>query len=105
MYEIVFSDVAESGLMKLLEEATQDVIDDFYNQMDRITHLGKKAGLPLENKHGIDLERCFKIYFGNTRYRIVYEEEPDGGMLILSVGERDELSVYRDANKSRNGGA
>lgn len=54
---------------------------------------GRIRGQRLENKNGRDLSDCFKLYFDEARYRIVYQIEPE--CLIIGVGPRDEEEIYR----------
>ena len=58
------------------------------------------AGKELGNKAGIDLTGYYKLYADNKRIRIVYfviEEEII--VKIIAIGERDELTVYKQAAK------
>lgn len=56
-------------------------------------------GMPLENKYGYNLEGCYKIYFGNKKYRIVYTLEDDNiSIYIINIDERKDLKVYRDVH-------
>lgn len=53
-------------------------------------------GEELEDKHGMDLSGCIKIYFDNYKRRIVYQITPEGMIYIWGIGWRNELAVYRD---------
>lgn len=73
-------------------------------------HLGK----PLEDKNGMDLEGCYKIYFDNARYRIVYRKIDVGYEIIgvnevsrpiaeiIAIGQRNKQQVYKAADDRIN---
>jgi hypothetical protein len=66
------------------------------------------AGEPLRNRLRIgDLSRCRRLSFdrpnrqGKPRYRIVYFNDPDEGLIavvqVVAVGLREQLAAYRAA--------
>ena len=63
-------------------------------------------GQLLENKNGMDLSGCRKIYFNNAKHRIVYkivDNEIEINSIvytgevaeILGIGERDKQYIYK----------
>lgn len=75
-------------------------------QIEVIDHLVKAVVIPgygqdLENKFGMDLTGCIKIYFDEAKKRIVFEIDNDGKLKIWAVGKRNELGVYHDVNLRR----
>lgn len=43
-------------------------------------------GQRLENKYGIDLSDCYKVYFDHYKRRIVYEIDDSGKVRIWGIG-------------------
>lgn len=75
-------------------------------KLEHNIHLGKA----LEDKNGMDLDGCYKIYFDNAKYRIVYKKIETGYEIvgvekvpkpiaeIIAIGERNEQQVYKTAD-------
>ena len=101
--------------MNLKVKFTDDSRDDLYIlppqlQVECIEMLKKLSininlGKKLENKNGRDLSDCYKLYFDNARYRIVYRKINDtieiNGILsiekvaeVLGIGERNLEYIY-----------
>ncbi len=99
---------------------TDDATNDFINLPQHIqtecTEMIKKLsaninmGLSLENKNGRDLSDCFKIYFDNARYRIIYQKINNTANIqgieicgktiekiaeVLGIGKRDGEYIYK----------
>lgn len=99
----------------LREEASEELMllsDELYDEylvmeskLKRNIHLGQ----PLFNQNGKDLSDCYKIYFNESKHRIVYRKHFDGYEIVgveavpkaiaevLAVGKRDKEQVYQDA--------
>lgn len=63
-------------------------------QLEVVDHLLKAIVYPgygedLEDKLGMDLSSCIKIYFDDYRKRIVFEIDNDGKLKIWAVGQRN----------------
>lgn len=57
-------------------------------------------GVELGNKAGLDLSGCLKIKLKKAGIRIVYQLKRDKGrMVIVIIGMRAELEVYKEAVK------
>lgn len=103
--------------VKLRKEAVNDLMDlsdevykeylEMENKLKRNIHLGQA----LQDKNGKDLSDCFKLYFCEAKYRIVYrkknnccevigvKEVPSMIAEIIAVGKRDKEEVYKEAVK------
>jgi mRNA-degrading endonuclease RelE of RelBE toxin-antitoxin system len=103
---VKFTRLADDDLDKL----SDSLYDECMNMIDKLEkniHLGK----PLEDKNGKNLSDCYKIYFNNAKYRIVYRklnecyqivgisESPKAISEIIAIGKRDAEQVYIDATK------
>ena len=59
-----------------------------------------ELGQPLGNKAGMDLSGYRKLYVDNRRIRVVYRVENEMVcILILAVGRREDLEIYRIARQ------
>lgn len=101
--------------VNLKKEAAEDLLllpDQVFNEyliMEGKLKRNINLGQPLINKNGKDLSDCYKIYFNNAKYRIVYrkknnacevigiEEVPEMIAEIIAVGKRDKEQVYQNA--------
>jgi mRNA-degrading endonuclease RelE of RelBE toxin-antitoxin system len=75
--------------------------------LKKLKKVGKRFGIPLENKHGMDLRGYYKLYFDEARYRIVrtvidetIEITAIGEVLkemleIVGIGERNKELIYK----------
>ena len=75
--------------------------------LKKLKNAGKKLGIPLENKNGMDLRGYYKLYFDEARYRIVYKLQGEtieiteiGKVLkeileIVGIGQRDKALIYK----------
>lgn len=86
--------------MKSLEK------DIFNNCIFTINKLGinPNLGKRLYNKNGRDLSKCYKLYFADAKYRIIYRKITNNKsniskIEIVAVGERNLEKVYIDAAK------
>ncbi len=65
-------------------------------QIDKLAQR-PELGEPLGKRMGIDLTGYGKIYFGKKGYRIVYEIQRQGLMiLIIGIGKRERAEIYRE---------
>ena len=72
----------------------------------KLERVGKRLGIPLENKNGKDLIGYYKLYFNHARHRIIYtvsEDEieitavsaPHEKILeIIGIGRRNKEKIY-----------
>ena len=101
------ADVKLTELSKLdYESLTPSLQNECSRILRKLEYAGKKLGIPLENKNGIDLRGYYKLYFNKARHRIVYtvvnekiEVTAVGEVLkesleILGIGERDRQAIY-----------
>ena len=59
-------------------------------------------GKPLGHRHAFDLVRLYKIKLRGDGVRVVYRlERRDGAMVVVVVGVRSDLDVYREAERRR----
>ena len=59
-------------------------------------------GLPLGNEANLELAGLYKVYVDKKRIRIVYEiRETEIMVFIFAIGKREEMEVYRDADRRR----
>ena len=84
-----------------------EISDECTKLLKKLKNAGKKLGIPLENKHGRDLNGYYKLYFNKARYRIVYTVKDEilevteiGEVLkefleIVGVGKRDKELIYK----------
>jgi mRNA-degrading endonuclease RelE of RelBE toxin-antitoxin system len=101
--EINFTEDSKRDYEALSDELREicDVI------LRKLKSAGKKLGIPLGNKHGMDLRGYYKLYFDEARYRIVYTVTDEtveiteiGRVLkeileIVGIGERDKELIYK----------
>lgn len=60
-------------------------------------------GKPLSNNANSNIAGCLKIKLKNSGLRIVYKiEKSDKGVLIIVIGVRDGLRVYKEAQRRIN---
>jgi len=63
-------------------------------------------GEPLNDREDLDifLDGCYKVYFYGTKYRYVYtiNEDNEVVVLVIAIGQRNNLEVYHTANERLN---
>lgn len=98
-FTLVFTESAKKGIRDIMGDLV--VFSDFRKVLNKIRERGKQFGIPLENKLGMNLEGCNKVYFGNTQYRVVFMQEHRSIRIItvLAVGRRKDLEAYEEAIK------
>ena len=62
------------------------------------------TGQPLEDKYGMDLIGCKKIYFDDCQKRIVYEVVEGGKVRIWGIGPRLNMQVYKEWKNDKSKG-
>jgi len=74
-----------------------------YKALEKNPYLGE----PLYDRPdlGIFLQDCYKIYFYNKKYRVVYtlNEENEIIVIVIAIGKRDGLEVYKEADRRMTG--
>jgi mRNA interferase RelE/StbE len=96
-YKIRFHPLAEKELKDLDGRVKILVI----KQIQKIGN-NPDYGEDLGNKYGYDLTGYKKIYVDNKKIRIVYKVEK--GLLlikIIAIGKREDMEVYKDADKRK----
>lgn len=99
---IQYNEWAYKDLLKL----PANLIKDYKTTIER---LKKKeiSGKPLTCKNGKDLTGCYKLYFDDARYRIVYTIKTikyiDGSVkrqvqviAVLGIGKRENEEIYNE---------
>jgi mRNA interferase RelE/StbE len=83
--------------------------DEAFNEAEKIwkqLKINPYLGEPLFDRPDLDiyLEGCYKIYFYNKKYRFVYMIDDDNEIivLIITIGKRDNLEVYKEADERLN---
>lgn len=70
-----------------------------FTQFKKLSHF-PELGKPLGKKAGLDLTGYRKLYFFQKKYRIVYKlDEKNKEVIILAIGKREEMKVYREVAK------
>ncbi len=95
MYKLEFHTEAEKEYNRL--DGSQKILVD--KSLKRIKALGMSAGEGLGGK----LHDCRKLKHKKAGIRVVFRESDNGIEIIeiLAIGKRNNLSVYRDAEKRR----
>lgn len=97
MFQVSVSHNAVAAIKSLPREAQiecKSLVED-------LKTAGNRLGKPLEEKHGMDLRGCYKVYFSNREYRIVYTMLSANEVYILAVGKRENLQAYVEAYNIR----
>lgn len=91
-----------------LDKLSDEIFDECMLMIDKLKnniHLGQS----LQNKNGQDLSGCYKLYFNNAKYRIVYKKIDTGYEIvgvtavpkpvaeIIAIGKRNGQQVYKTA--------
>jgi len=98
LYTVKFSMKALERLLKI-KKIDPAAIVECEKLLNDLKH--KHFGIRLENKFNMDLSNCYKIYFYNRKYRLVYKKE--GNVIkIVGAGERRDLKVYKDVFKEES---
>ncbi len=94
-YSIVFLSEAEKDLAKMDRNVQVKVLKKI-KKISVDPHIGHSLG----NRAGIDLSGHYKAYVDNKKIRIVYRIiRKEIAVLIVAIGRRSELEVYRNAAK------
>jgi mRNA-degrading endonuclease RelE of RelBE toxin-antitoxin system len=96
MYLVSLSHSAAASLRSLPPDAQREC----KKLVDDLKKVGNRLGKPLGNKYGMDLTGCYKIYFFERQYRIVYTMLTAEEVYILAIGKRQDLQAYVEAYKN-----
>lgn len=86
--------LAIEDINKLKRDLKIEVFNEF-KKINKELYYGKE----LDNKHSMNLKGCYKVYFDEKRYRIVYRilKDKKGYFAdVIAVGERNNLEVYKE---------
>lgn len=97
-YKVQLTTKAKEGLSNLKERP--DALNECKRLLKDLERVGERLGTKLENKHGMDLSTCYKIYFSNREFRIVYRKTETQIEIIevIAIGERNDLKVYKEVH-------
>jgi len=97
MYEIKYHPFVEQDLKKLNNSVRIEV----FKKIKKI-QISPELGEALGNKNGLNLAGLKKMYVAKKQIRIVYEIiEAIVVIKVLAVGKREDMQVYKEANKRR----
>jgi mRNA interferase RelE/StbE len=97
-YNVKFHPLAEKELKELDGRVKILVI----KQIQKISN-NPEYGKDLGNKYGYDLTGYKKIYVDNKNIRIIYKVIKNILLIkIIAIGKREDLEVYKDANKRKD---
>ncbi|SFV54860.1 RelE/StbE replicon stabilization toxin [hydrothermal vent metagenome] len=97
MYEIKYHPLVESDLKKLDHSVRIEV----FKKLKKIQH-SSELGELLGNKNGMNLSGLRKMYVAKKQVRIVYEiVESMIVVKVLVIGKREDMAVYKEANRRR----
>lgn len=82
--------------LRQLDKGVRDKVFKKIEQLSNAPELGHLLG----NKANLDLSNYRKLYVDNRRIRVVYRIEQEMiCILILAVGKREDLEIYRIARQ------
>ncbi|MDY2882193.1 MAG: type II toxin-antitoxin system RelE/ParE family toxin [Romboutsia timonensis] len=92
-----------------LKDIPREYLEELKQHLEKLKS-NPFLGIPLENKNGKDLRGCYKIFFGEAKYRIVHKPTRSGTEIvyvsnaqeeytsvILAIGKRANEEVYDKA--------
>lgn len=102
---LVFTEFADEDLSKLsipLKEECWEVLQ----KLEKNIHLGK----PLDNNGIRDLSGCYKLYFHEAEYRIIYVKKNEQYEIqrigkvaeIVGIGKRKDYEIYDQVARRLN---
>ncbi len=95
MYNFKFHPEAKKELQKL-NNSIQLLFTKKLKQVLKFPEIGENLG----NKNHLNLSGFKKVYFNNKKYRIIYQIIENEILIhIIAVGKRDDMEVYKKANK------
>ena len=80
--EVFFTELSQADYNALSPELREECSA----LLKKLRRVGKRLGIPLENKNGMDLRGYYKLYFDRARHRVVYTVT-DEKIEITAVGE------------------
>ncbi len=97
MYEIKYHPLIENDLKQLNNSIRIEVFKKI-KKIQQSPELGVKLG----NKNGLNLTGLKKMYVAKKQIRIVYEIIENIVVIkILAIGKREDMEVYKQAEKRR----
>ncbi|MBU1990131.1 type II toxin-antitoxin system RelE/ParE family toxin [bacterium] len=97
MYELKYHPLLEDDLRQLNNSVRIEV----FKKLKKIQQ-SPELGLPLGNKNNMNLTGLKKVYVAKKQVRIVYEIIDNILMVhIIAIGKREEMEVYKQAEKRR----
>ena len=97
MYEIKYHPLIEKDLKQLNNSIRIEV----FKKIKKIQK-SPKLGIELGNKNGLNLTGLKKMYVVKKHIRIVYEIIENIVVIkILAIGKREDMEVYKQAEKRR----
>ncbi|MCI0501478.1 MAG: type II toxin-antitoxin system RelE/ParE family toxin [Epsilonproteobacteria bacterium] len=98
MYDVVYHELVEDDLKRLGNNVLVKVLKKI-QQIAANPNLGKELG----NRANLNLSGYRKVYVENKKIRIVYKIiDHKLEIFVVTVGKRDDMSVYKDANDRIN---
>lgn len=98
MYDYKFYKEAEKDLSKL-NNSVKKLFVKKLSQILKNPEIGKDLGY----RNNLNLVGLKKVYFDHKRYRIVYQvKEKEIIIHIIAIGKRDNMNVYKQADKRYN---
>ena len=97
MYEIKYHPLIEKDLKQLNNSIRIEV----FKKIKKIQQ-SPELGVELGNKNGLNLTGLKKMYVAKKQIRIVYEIIENIIVIkILAIGKREDMEVYKQAEKRR----
>lgn len=97
MYEIKYHPLLEEDLKQLNNSVRLEV----FKKLIKIQQ-SPELGLPLGNKNNMNLTGLKKVYVAKKQVRIVYEIVNEILVVyIIAIGKREDMEVYKQAEKRR----
>jgi mRNA interferase RelE/StbE len=98
MYEIKFHPLVEEDLKKLNNSIRIEVFKKL-KKLQNSPELGELLG----NKNGINLSGFRKMYVAKKQVRIVYQIVEKMVLIkVLVIGKREDMIVYKEAQKRKD---
>jgi mRNA interferase RelE/StbE len=98
MYEIKFHPLVEEDLKKLNNSVRIEVFKKL-KKIQKSPELGELLG----NKNGINLSGFRKMYVAKKQVRIVYQIVEKMVLIkVLVIGKREDMIVYKEAQKRKD---
>lgn len=86
------------AMLDIASLPTAELQADCLTQLQKLEH-NIHLGQSLFNKHGNNLTGCYKIFFGDAKYRIIYRIIEEDTAEVFVVGPRAKEQVYKTAHQ------